>query len=58
MIKIGLFTTDINQIATKFYYELIRQNKNFNLEIIYPSLINQLKKYQLIIIPPYKKEYN
>lgn len=57
MIKIGLFTTDINQVATKFYYELIRQNKNFSLEIINPEIINQSSQYQIIIIPPYKQEY-
>ena len=57
MIRIGLLTSDINQIVTKYYYDLLNQNKNFNLEIISPEVMQSIKNCNLIIIPPYKNEY-
>lgn len=58
MYRIGFFTSDINQIVTKYYYDLIKQNKNFSLKVISPDDIININNYHLIIIPPYEEEHS
>ena len=58
MIKFVFFTKDINQVATFHYYEMLRREAKFNIKVLNPIDINNLKKFEIVFIPPYNYEYS